>query len=744
MTYYSETILNVKKMRVKLDLPIKEQKESEGAIPNHTNRSMFRSELDALGGDDLGELCQTSLDFFRANENLDFTHMVLFYLTEGNRYRIVCYHHDLSNIEPSDRWARIAERKKQEVTFKSIDIGPEAPESILTHHGKHVPDPQYVTTALDSTHENRLLPFLCAPDLFLLPMYAGRRYVGAAGFFDMTQGERRPRQETIHTRLTLADYCSVLGGYVRNIIRMNKSRKRAETDKLTGLPNRTALERYMQHVIEGVNGGGGSAALIFMDTDHFKSINDRHGEPTGDTVLTSVAREAQKVLRESAYVARPGSKEPVDVARLGGEEFIIIIHNADRTDAYIICQRIREHIQNKRFQYEDAAPCGTLTASLGFTVYEDDVPELTKIRASLTDSDTTVLAERRPSNEDSIAKLIYLADRAAKRAKAAGRNTVSASMIEPIIAKEITEPTQCRIHMFPNTQRVINRENASTGAKTGIEDAINGLVEYLIEEIYKIPQAVADQIRTMYKKDNLIEFQDVATSAAYIEISKRMLQIERYAILLYRSMQPGATPARTSDSREITHHTLLNGITKLSETDNLAEEMAKEALKRDCLDLVPLNGYHVMYIQPTSSSGDQTTAMKETFRYLLRQTRGEKLTAEHVRSLRSQRVSPPAQHVCSYHPDYIRVLLATTDTEVARERAYEFRDGILDLGNVSDVHIGMAEYNPIHGRGPAYGIAKSALEKAVSGSPNQIWFGKSVPPNSTEANVDPLKNPRKK
>jgi diguanylate cyclase (GGDEF)-like protein len=97
---------------------------------------------------------------------------------------------------------------------------------------------------------------------------------------------------------------------------------RAETDPLTDLPNRRYFERELKRSLAYVKRYGTSAALIYIDLDGFKHINDRHGHAAGDTVLKAVAMVLARHARESDLVAR-----------IGGDEFVMLLWNCTEQDA---------------------------------------------------------------------------------------------------------------------------------------------------------------------------------------------------------------------------------------------------------------------------------------------------------------------------------------------------------------------------------------------------------------------------
>lgn len=125
----------------------------------------------------------------------------------------------------------------------------------------------------------------------------------------------------------------------------------AETDALTGLPNRRALLRQLERALE--HAGQRPFALAILDLDHFKAINDGHGHVVGDAVLREVAAVMHRLSSPSRYFAR-----------LGGEEFALIGRQRDFADAERLCQRLRRDTAHLIF----TAPDGTRfspTASIG-------------------------------------------------------------------------------------------------------------------------------------------------------------------------------------------------------------------------------------------------------------------------------------------------------------------------------------------------------------------------------------------
>ena len=112
--------------------------------------------------------------------------------------------------------------------------------------------------------------------------------------------------------------------------------QRAAHDPLTGLPGRAALQQRLQGEQSLVSRQGRPCAVVMLDVDHFKRVNDQHGHQTGDRVLTALARLMRSTLR------------PYDgVYRYGGEEFVLVLPGATAAQAVRIVDRMRQAIAQR-------------------------------------------------------------------------------------------------------------------------------------------------------------------------------------------------------------------------------------------------------------------------------------------------------------------------------------------------------------------------------------------------------------
>jgi diguanylate cyclase (GGDEF)-like protein len=160
----------------------------------------------------------------------------------------------------------------------------------------------------------------------------------------------------------------------------------AAVDGLTGLAAYKVLNDRLSYEVERSKRSLEGFAVLFIDLDHFKNVNDQFGHEAGNAVLVAVASELKSAIRASDLAAR-----------YGGDEFVVLLTRTDLGGANRVGEAIRAGIEGvgRRLGY----PVGLVTASIGVAEYD----------------------VRRPHEGD----LLVLADRALYHAKAAGRNAVA-------------------------------------------------------------------------------------------------------------------------------------------------------------------------------------------------------------------------------------------------------------------------------------------------------------------------------
>ncbi|TVR70910.1 MAG: sensor domain-containing diguanylate cyclase [Sphaerobacteraceae bacterium] len=130
----------------------------------------------------------------------------------------------------------------------------------------------------------------------------------------------------------------------------------ARTDGLTGVGNRRALMKNLESMIEARREH--QFALLFIELDRFKGVNDRLGHLFGDEVLKQVSGRITNTLRQDALIAR-----------YGGDEIAAVVPGLNRAEALSVAERIRIAITDRSFNYQDQS--ATLTVSIGVAIYPD-------------------------------------------------------------------------------------------------------------------------------------------------------------------------------------------------------------------------------------------------------------------------------------------------------------------------------------------------------------------------------------
>src|SRR5690242_8881099 len=112
----------------------------------------------------------------------------------------------------------------------------------------------------------------------------------------------------------------------------------ALTDSLTGLPNRRAIEDWAVRQVSGADRHGFDFWIVMADIDHFKAVNDAYGHEAGDSVLKRFAR-----------IIKSNSRLCDICARIGGEEFLIILTHTNEEGALLAIERVRKQFESEKF-----------------------------------------------------------------------------------------------------------------------------------------------------------------------------------------------------------------------------------------------------------------------------------------------------------------------------------------------------------------------------------------------------------
>ena len=157
---------------------------------------------------------------------------------------------------------------------------------------------------------------------------------------------------------------------LENVGRHEEVERDAYTDPLTGLANRRRFDELLAAAVDRSHRDGRPVSLLVIDLDHFKAINDEHGHQAGDAVL-----------REVAWVLRDGVRGLDEPARLGGEEFGVILPATDAAGARMLAERLRESVQALRATTPSGTPIAVTTSIGAGTVagLAADAAELVRI-----------------------------------------------------------------------------------------------------------------------------------------------------------------------------------------------------------------------------------------------------------------------------------------------------------------------------------------------------------------------------
>ncbi|MFZ5557394.1 MAG: putative bifunctional diguanylate cyclase/phosphodiesterase [Pseudomonadota bacterium] len=180
----------------------------------------------------------------------------------------------------------------------------------------------------------------------------------------------------INARVSFDENNQIAGirGTARDITEQQLAAQRIERlakfDPLTDLPNRVSLQDDIAMAMEG----GGVGAVLFIDIDHFKYVNDNFGHRCGDQLILGVAGVLRELMQEL-----PGT-----VYRLGGDEFAVFLPECLRSDAVRVAERVLEAVRHYKFMPDPASGrVSSLTASIGIALYPFHGSDLSSMLASV-------------------------------------------------------------------------------------------------------------------------------------------------------------------------------------------------------------------------------------------------------------------------------------------------------------------------------------------------------------------------
>ena len=218
----------------------------------------------------------------------------------------------------------------------------------------------------------RAMEFMAAGDYELEKLRGAFRELKEKGFFEGEVWFRRQGGDVYASWLALStikdkkeqpkNYVGIFTDITQRKLIEENLQKMAHYDVLTGLPNRALFNDRLENAIAEAKRENSQLALLFIDLDGFKPINDRLGHDVGDILLGSVADRLKQCIRASDTVAR-----------LGGDEFAAILRKvSDEADVATVAKKIL-HTIGSRF-YIKGHTC-SVGASIGIALYPKDATE---------------------------------------------------------------------------------------------------------------------------------------------------------------------------------------------------------------------------------------------------------------------------------------------------------------------------------------------------------------------------------
>lgn len=227
-------------------------------------------------------------------------------------------------------------------------------------------DPLRICSQIRTVEQTRNLPILLIADEHDKPRVVRALDLGVNDFI-MRPLERNELGARVRTQIRRQRYTVELRESVNSTMAL------AVIDELTGLYNRRYFERHLSLLLDKSQEQDRLMAIMLLDIDYFKPINDTYGHDVGDIILKEFALRLQRNIRG------------VDLAcRYGGEEFVVVMPDIDRGQANNVAERVRIAMSDYGFNAGLDFPINiTVSAGLALNEYLDDTPETIIKRADI-------------------------------------------------------------------------------------------------------------------------------------------------------------------------------------------------------------------------------------------------------------------------------------------------------------------------------------------------------------------------
>ena len=193
-----------------------------------------------------------------------------------------------------------------------------------------------------------------------VPLISKEKLLGVIELVNVIDRKKPFTEEDLILLQTFADYAAIA---IENARYLQKIEELTIKDDVTGLYNSRYLHRILEQEVLRAQRYKEHFSLIFIDLDHFKAVNDTYGHLIGSKLLKEVADVIKKTLRESDLATR-----------YGGDEFVLILPETTKENAYKVAKRLREHINNTSFISSDGINV-KITASYGIATYPVDATD---------------------------------------------------------------------------------------------------------------------------------------------------------------------------------------------------------------------------------------------------------------------------------------------------------------------------------------------------------------------------------
>jgi two-component system, cell cycle response regulator len=227
------------------------------------------------------------------------------------------------------------------------------------------------------------------------------RETGLIAGADDCIGRRSPERE-LHARIGAAKRIAELEAVLR--VALVENRKLSTTDDLTRVASRRFFTKHFPREVERAARYGRALSLILCDIDHFKNVNDTLGHAGGDAVLRQFGQRLQDELRHG-----------IDwVARIGGEEFAIVLPETNYEQALDVARKLRSGVANKNFEAQNRSV--EITASFGLCGLESVPLGMRKIAENLVKVADAALYRSKNSGRNRVTATTYPSDPSARKA----------------------------------------------------------------------------------------------------------------------------------------------------------------------------------------------------------------------------------------------------------------------------------------------------------------------------------------